>query len=63
MPETRTVQVEFDERRFSALEREAARLKCDVSQVVYRACAAWISEMHDEGQILPAEQGMKAAEA
>lgn len=63
MPETRLIEIEFDERRFNALEREAARLKCDVSQVVYRACAAWISEMNDEGQSLAAEAGMQAAEA
>ncbi len=45
------VEVEFDERRYTALQREAKRLGLDISAVVYRATAAWLTEMADEGSL------------
>jgi 16S rRNA C967 or C1407 C5-methylase (RsmB/RsmF family) len=53
MSETTQVQVEFDERRYAALVREAERLGIDVSKVVYRATAAWLTEMADESARSP----------
>jgi 16S rRNA C967 or C1407 C5-methylase (RsmB/RsmF family) len=46
--ETTQVAVEFDERRYAALVKEAERLGCDVPKVVYRATAAWLTEMQDQ---------------
>jgi len=64
MGETTRIEVELDQRRYVALSREAQRLGMDVNQVVNRACAAWISEMCDEGHLtLAAESGMEAAQA
>jgi len=41
------VETEFDELRYEALEREAARLGLSVSQVVDRATATWLQESAD----------------
>jgi hypothetical protein len=45
------VEVEFDDRLYAALEREADRLGLDVSRVVFRATAAWLSEMSEHGHL------------
>jgi len=64
MNETTQVAVEFDERHYAALAREAQRLGIDVSKVVYRATAAWLTEMDDDSQmpseIRPAEETARA---
>lgn len=49
MEEKGRVEVEFDDRRYSALQHEADRLGCDISTVVYKATAAWLCEMADHG--------------
>jgi hypothetical protein len=51
MDEAARVEVEFDDRRYAALEREAQRLGLDVPMVVYRATAAWLCEMSEHGHL------------
>jgi hypothetical protein len=51
MSDTTPVTVEFDPRRYAALSREAERLGIDVSKVVYRATAAWLTDMQDDSQM------------
>jgi pheromone shutdown protein TraB len=51
MSETTKVAVEFDERRYAALVREAQRLGIDVSKLVQRATAAWLTDMEDDSQM------------
>jgi hypothetical protein len=51
MGEAARVEVEFDDRRYTALEREAQRLGLDVPKVVYRATAAWLCEMSEHGHL------------
>jgi hypothetical protein len=41
------IEIEFDDRHYSALQSEAERLGVDVSQVVVRATSAWILEMEE----------------
>jgi hypothetical protein len=45
------VEVEFDDRLYTALEREADRLGLDVPRVVFRATAAWLCEMSEHGHL------------
>ena len=51
MGDAERVEVEFDDRRYAALEREAQRLGLDVPNVVYRATAAWLCEMSEHGHL------------
>ena len=45
--DTNRIEVEFDERRYLALQNEAQRLGVDIPQIVTRATSAWICEMAD----------------
>ncbi len=42
-----TIEVEFDDARYAALEKEAARLGLSVTQVVARATTVWLQESDD----------------
>jgi len=46
------VEVEFDEHRYAALEKEAARLGLSIAQVIDRATAAWLQESDDNVSII-----------
>jgi len=45
MSETHRVEIEVEERCFTALQGEAERLGVDVQQIVQRAMSAWLSDI------------------
>ena len=51
MADTNRVEVEFDDRKYAALQAEADRLGLDISGIVERACSAWLTEMADDGSL------------
>ena len=54
MSETNRIEVEFDERRYLALQDEADRLGLDVAQIITRATSAWICEMAENSALCTA---------
>lgn len=61
MSETNRIAVEFDERRYLALQSEAERLGLDVEQVITRATSAWICEMAENSALCTATRVLTAA--
>ena len=55
------IEIEFDDRHFSALQTEADRLGVDVAQVVVRATSAWIQEMEDNETLRGESSGSSLA--
>lgn len=47
-----SMNVEFDDSRFAAIEIEAQRLGLTAEQVIDRACAAWLLEQADNTALL-----------
>lgn len=45
MADTHVVEIEFDDRRFEALQTEASRLGLEIPQLVMRAASAWLTDV------------------
>jgi hypothetical protein len=45
MNDTHRIEIEFDDRRFEALQSEASRLGLDLPQLVMRATSAWLCDV------------------